>query len=202
MNVYSKIALLLCMVSLAGCHRPGAMDAVAYSDFLDDNWHTLTDSREINGIIYQVRYLPNDYRILERYGQQLNAEMLETERQNLAEFQYFQVRLKSTRGNILETSVEEDGTSASALHYYTYNFARDIRLVNGTDTLSCAAHQFIPNHGISPWVSVMAAFRATGDQTSDKRIEINDPVFHNGKVVLKIPAKAIAKLPQLTLSKS
>ena len=204
MNVFLKKMILLtaCIPLLAGCHRPQAMDAISYSDFLDENWHALTDSREINGIIYQVRFLPNDYRILERYGSHLDSQMLETERQNLADFQYFQVRLKDTRGNILETSVDQKGTTSSALQYYTYNFAQDIRLISGKDTLSCQSHQFVPNHGISPWISVMAAFKATSDPGSDKRIEINDPVFHNGKVFLKIPAKAIAKLPQLTLTQS
>ncbi len=202
MKEYRNLFIYLLTFVLAACQQPKQVNVDQYLEYLDKNWYKLTDSRELNGIVYQARFLPNDYRILERFGQEIASEKLQTERQNLSDFQYFQIRLKAQTGNIMEYNMEEYESRDSRQYYYTHEFARDIFLIDGTDTLRCEAHQFISNYGISPWVSVLAAFERSHKKTAEKRIGINDHIFHNGKVILKIPASAISQIPQLTLSKS
>lgn len=197
-----KILLLVLSISIfVACKQQKQVNVAEYLDYLDKNWADLTDSREFNNITYQARFLPNDYRIIDRFGDDISQEQLDEERKNLTEYQYYQIRLKSVAGDILRFNLNDGENAQSRSDYYNYQFAENVRLLDNGDTLQCEAHQFIPNHGISPWVSVLAAFKSTqGNKT--KRIVIDDHIFHNGKVILKISASAISKIPQLTLNKS
>ncbi len=200
MKGYSIVLILVFPFVLTNC-RQEQVNSEQYLQYLDKNWEKLTDSREMNGIVYQARFLPNDYRIIERFGREINDQKLQSERQNLSDFQYFQIRLKARTGNIMEYNTSESENPALRQHYYTHQFTKDLALIDGKDTLYCEAHQFVPNHGISPWISVLAAFKVSESKTTEKRIVINDHIFHNGKVILKIPASAISQIPQLTLDK-
>jgi hypothetical protein len=203
MNAFKRVLGLafVCVGLFSGCNHQKEVGVTAYVNHLDAHWAELSDSRTLNKVEYQVRFLPNDYRIIDRFGESLDGEKLQVERENLSEFQYFQVRLKAGGANIMDYQLNPGETPDSRLNYFTHNMARDLALIDGSDTLACEAHQFVTNHGISPWVSVLAAFKATKNENT-KRLVIHDEIFHNGKVILKIPASAISEIPQLTLDKS
>jgi hypothetical protein len=162
----------------------------------------------ISGFTYQFEYTPTDLIALQHLrNKTITAASVAEEKKALGDFQYYTFRLCAPNGiDIVKyrTASEQDKEQRS--HYFSYEMEHDIRLVDGADTLKCTMYHYEKSFGVSPCTNFLLAFQVPDparpiDQT-DKTIVLQDKVFGNGLISVKLTSKNLKKIPSLVFNPS
>lgn len=194
-------AILLFMASLlplASC-APSSLSLSEYVKWVEHVDHGLRKSKELGEFVFDLQYKPHAYIIAQETGGQNLSQELEARKEELADFQYFNLSYQLQHGqqDILRYMAPNDAVYQERIYYFSYHLANDIQLVDGSDTLSCALFHFARNYGLKPSVDFALGFPKSSNP-GDKQLIIQENVFNTGTLHFTIAADDLQALPTLT----
>ncbi len=101
---------------------------------------------------------------------------------------------------MLKQGVGSEQEYSSRLQYFSDLAESDMRLVEGSDTLSCALFHFERNYGVAPYNKIVLAFPKIGEAIQTKTFVFNEQALGIGKINLKIKEEDINKIPKVILN--
>jgi hypothetical protein len=196
-------ALALCGLLLSGgCDR--ALPAGDYMRYAGNPENGLVKEKHFGAVGVRLKYLPAQVMALNDL-QRVPVSTAEND-STVARYsgaQYFNLEIKvsdDVRHNLTNYGVTTDEEYQNRLNYLSFRLQRDIRLIEGGDTLAPTLFHFERGLDFSPYRSFMVAFdRRPGSESRDKTFVLDTPVLSTGPVKLTIAQEEIASLPSLKL---
>ena len=151
---------------------------------------------------FTIQYKPVDYVALVE-GRNLNVsqEDLDQKAEELADFQYYNFRIKTNVATeLLASNITEEDEYYGRLNYFVGHAQDDLQLYEGNDTIPCSLYLFERNYGLAPYNDIVIGFKSS-NTTDDKTIVFNDRVLGVGPVKFKIKSNDLANIPNLKTNK-
>jgi hypothetical protein len=191
-------------VAVAAPATTGPLSPDDYATWVNSADSRLGTTHAYQHFSYGLRYDPVELIALRRLkGQQLSATSLQNKKSELGNFQYYTLTIGTATGEDIikyrATSLQERQERAQ---YFAFDMQRDIKLVDGTDTLQCAMFHYESNFGVKPYTNFILAFTGghADGKHQDKTLILYDRLFGNGVVTLSLYARDLNRIPALTIN--
>lgn len=146
-------------------------------------------------LIYTALYKPVDYVIcMEEGSEEISKQTADTKRKELEEMQYIDLKIETPEGEFLQNGNPED--YSRKINYCSFNMQKDIKLIEGSDTLPCGMFHFERTNDIVPYATFLLGFPVK-NRDKDKILVINDKLFDKGMIRLIFKSTDIKKTPAL-----
>ena len=193
------ISLLILSIAFCSCQQePLAPDQ--FAQWVENPENGLKVTQAVGGVEFELHYRPHDYIALleSKHREKFGSEELEKRREELSGLQYYSLKLRRTSGEDLMTgALNSEQEFYGRVDYFSSAMENDLRLVDGSDTLSCSLFHLERTYGISPYKTVLLAFPESDGASSDKHLIYNDQVLGTGPVHMTIPREKIEAIPEL-----
>lgn len=222
MNKRIAILLISIVLFMASCNKgnqPFSLSRIFSTDNIKDNQQTLSSmemlkyviaphnglikKKEIAEFIYQAKYKPLDYIISqEANGASVSQETYYKKVKELDGLQYFDFRIEvdATNGELLKYRLSSVADYESRVEYVSFGMQKDIKLIEGRDTLDCVLYHMERAYDITPYTTVLLGFKKNNaDLNEDKTLVFYDNLFHNGTIKLTFIPADLTQIPHLEI---
>ena len=111
--------------------------------------------------------------------------------------QYFTFRISTeSRTELLKKNLTETNDYYGRIQYFSFDMQKDLKLIDGKDTLDCVLFHFERVYGIAPYATFVLGF-PNSKQINDKTLFYDEKVFGAGRIYLTIRSKNIKRLPEV-----
>src|ERR1700751_4964497 len=144
---------------------------MAYVSWMQDEKHGLSKKKEIEDITFSIQYKPVNYIIcLENKQEQLADSLVKRRANELEGARYFDLSIGLTEGEgeILKYHLTSVPEYDSRIKYFAFDMQKDIKLVEGNDTLDCMMFHFERAYDVSPYSKFLLAFPISGKNKSSE----------------------------------
>lgn len=171
-----------------------------YVTWMNRDGNKVSSSEQLDGITYSFTFLPQELIALQHLDDTVNLNRKFTDKLHaISEYQYYILSIATPTGqNILSYRTENESEREKRSEYYSFAMQRDIKLVEGADTLACTMYHFENSFGVMPYTNLMLGFerRDTIADKNDKTLFFTDNVTGiQASIVLK--ANQMASIPEL-----
>jgi len=198
MRLFTYLILML----FASCMESSLMNTpiapVAYIQWVENPNNGLNVSKDIGDFQFQLQYKPYEYlAIRELRKTEIEAADLQAKVNKMEDLQYFTFQLGKQNGSdILKSNIGASGDYSKNIEYLSFGLQRDLKLVEGGDTLACVLHHFERSYGITPTAKIVLAFPATTTPIA-KTFIYDDSHFGFGTVKMAISEQALTNIPKI-----
>lgn len=196
---FTKYLFLLCfLLILLGCEED-VLSPKKYIAWIESRGNGMIVEKEINNYHFSTFFRPVDYQVVKELGQStISKETLKEKRAEMADLQYFTFRIGLVNGNgdVLKENINEPQEYQSRIEYFSFAMQKDLRLVDGQDTLPCVIYHFERSYGVAPHCNFNLAFEKGGD-IGNKTLIFDDQLLGIGRVKLTIKEEDINSIPAL-----
>lgn len=209
MNLILKYSFLfLSVLLIRNCSRTQlSLSPADYVSWVEDEQNGFCPSKKIGQLQFDLQYKPLEYIVLkDNAGAKLSSAEMKKQVSDISDMQYFTFRIASEKGgDLLRSDAMEMAEFSNRLAYFSSGMQKDIRLIEGNDTLSCLLFHFERSFGIDPRSTFVIGFPLGkkdgpgGISTADKIFLFDDHELGAGPVMLAIQARQISMLPTLNL---
>lgn len=194
---------ILCLFIIAGCESSIINSPVKYVTYLDEHSVDVSDSVQMNDLIFSLRYLPQDYIALHAYGAEVFVDSMDRIMENYSGFEYYEFTIFCPSGKTKEKLLSlYSGQNIEDLDtYINFGIQQDFEIVkDNSDAMSCAYLHREVSDAITNRIKYTLAFPAI-ERASDGIREIN---FKPSKLTiepikLSLSNQQIESLPQLKI---
>jgi hypothetical protein len=171
-----------------------------YVAWMNQDENKVSSAEQLNGITYSFTFLPQELVALQHLRDTVRLRNQFTDELDaIKAYQYYTLSIATPTGqSILSYRADNESEREKRSEYYSFAMQRDIKLVEGTDTLACAMYHFENSFGVMPYTNLMIGFerRDTIADTYDKTLFFTDNVTGiQASIVLK--AGQMASIPEL-----
>lgn len=209
MNLILKYSFLfLSVLLIRNCSKTQlSLSPDEYVSWIENGQNGLCPSKQIGQLQFDLQYKPLEYIVLkDNAGTKLSAAEMKKQVSDIGDMQYFTLRISSEKGgDLLRSDAMEMAEFSNRLAYFSSGMQKDIKLIEGNDTLSCLLFHFERSFGIDPRSTFVIGFplakkdRPGGISATDKIFLFDDHELGAGPVMLAIQARQISMLPTLNL---
>ncbi len=198
MKTQNYILYLLLAFSMMAC-SPSQLDKMEYVKYVEDEDNGLKVKKVIEDMTFEFQYKPIPYLLL-----QTRSTMAEKELQG---FEYYTLTVYQNSGtDILGFGDNEGELYNSKMAYLLNDMKNDIKLIVGTDTISCDDFHLERGMESSSKARFIFSFptKFSSNQESknlDRQISLNDKLFGTGKLNVRISSESINNIPELVYEK-
>jgi hypothetical protein len=198
-NSFSFLGIKLPFYSSRSSLQP--YEYVSYVDQKDNGLHA---NKQLDELTFEVTYKPTDYLVVKELRQkEIVPADFETLRQDYKDMHYFLLSIKNTSGetDVLKYKISTQDAYSERLKYFAFGMERDLKLVEGTDTIPCSMVLYERNYGISGQANFMIAFPVTDTSVvnNNKTILFDDKIFGMGMLKFNVSKESIDAIPQLDI---
>ncbi len=170
-----------------------------YIQWVNNPVNGLCQTKIIGGFKYVFQYEPVGYVVLRNNRQnKISDDDFEKEEKKIEGFQYFSLKLFAPNDtDLLKYQVTNQEDYNKRLEYFSFHLQKDIKLIEGADTLSCSLYHFERTYSITPYVQCLIGFEAPFDEVQDMRLILIDELFGNGIIKIKFDQKDLQRIPQV-----
>jgi hypothetical protein len=219
MRLLKQILFFTGLVFLVGCSPDGTTDAteilssnsgssgknksasekltpVNYMTWVENKENGLKVEKTISDVTYTLQYKPLEYvALLDLKKEQVSKPELEKKMDEYNSMQYFTFQISAdTQQELLKKDVKGADDYNNRINYFSFEMQKDLKLIEGTDTLNCELFHFERVYGVAPYARFVLGFAAT-KTTTDKTLFYDEKIFGSGKIYLTIQAKNNNQLP-------
>jgi len=191
---YISVIILMVLCSCQG----NKLKPREYAIYVKEHTNQLHKKVDAGALEYSLQYKPLEFIVANEFKkEEISQKDLEIRKEDLKGLQYYSLRMKSNvGGDVMKIGTNSNDQYFDKINYYSYDFKNDIRLIEGSDTLSCKLFHFVRSHGTAPYVDFIFAFE---DKKNDdnKEIYIYDKATLQDVVYFEIKDKDIKLIPQL-----
>ncbi|MCL4816895.1 MAG: hypothetical protein QY303_10325 [Vicingaceae bacterium] len=179
-TLFSVGLVALAIVFVFACRKQFMFSAVD-SDQAYYTENALVLKKEIGNYYFELKHIPES----------------STDKDSITH-QSFVLKIGVVKGNdILSEGIEDENEYYERLNYFDQEAQIDMKLVDGSDTLSCLLYHFERNYGIAPFNNIVLSFpgRKNQQNSHDKVFIFDDKVLGLGTVKIKIEKELVKKIP-------
>lgn len=201
LNKILLIAVFAGASLLSSCGEDRILSAEAYLQYMNEHAKDFICEKKIGNILFRLKYQPVEYQAAQQIVSKeiKSAEELKSFIANKKDLKYFVLEIENARAqtDLLSENITQEGELLQRTNYYSYEFEKDIHLMPGNDTLSCALFHYENSYGGTPVLRFMTAFDDKSKGTTGEFI-VSDRIFNKGTIKFKLEdAFADAKIPEV-----
>jgi len=205
MTRLSTALLALCLLLGIACQR-NSITPKEFKQWVENPENGLLASKDIGKCIVQLQYAPAEYLALrELYRTGTVSDSLfsaECEKKRSMLTFIWKISHKYDSGNILYSDLFRGIDYQELVHYFSFGIEKDIKLHNGDKTIPVILHHFERSYGLSPHVTMITAFDATGiDLSQNIQIVLEGQAVNLGIVKITFSSDDLQKIPHVVLDR-
>ena len=199
------------MVNRLNKNQKEKLKAEDYMKWLESDDNGIKINKKIGELTFTSLYKPYEYLSLkELKSTKIDKKALEEKIQEYSGMQYFTFRISAEGQSqeLLKLNVSTENEYASRIEYFSFNMQKDLKLIDGTDTLDCSLFHFERVYGLAPYATFVLGFPLTKEEQhtdllnketayKDKTLFYADQVFGSGSVYMTTKAESLNSLPEL-----
>lgn len=203
MQGIKKILWLLLLVLLwSSCGKP-SLQPSDYVGWVNDAQNGLVKTKTIHPLEVEVLYKPIPYIIAnELRSNAIDKAVYERREEELKGLQYYTLKLGIVGGalDITNYEVGDNAQQQERLHYLSFAMQKDIKLVEGGDTLACKLYHFERSYDVVAHRTFVLAFEAKeANKKKDKTLILELPYFKTGPIKLNYKTSDLEAIPTIKL---
>lgn len=172
--------------------------------WVEDPKNGLRQEKKIEEIKYSIQLKPAEYVLCKEYGKEnfKNNDSLQNELKNISESQFYSLRvlIEGFSGEFLKYNMSITDSYEERVKYFAFNMQKDLKLIQGGDTLSCSMFHFERTYNMAPYGNFMIGFPNPKKETAEDRTFIfQDKYFGTGDIKFFFSAEKIKNSPKLSL---
>lgn len=151
-------------------------------------------------IEFSLQYKPKDYvACLEMKKNSLSAKELSEITSELGEYLYFDftINILNYNNEFLKYNLIDDNQYQEKVKYCAFEMKKDIKLINGNDTLSCVLFHFERAFNIVSQGTFLLAFENLKNKNERVSFVYFDKLFNSGSIKFDFESGCFTKIPQL-----
>lgn len=203
--VKNKVTLFLftLIVFFQGCRQGrSSLTEAEYIRYINEEENGFIRNKEVNGISYEIRLnSPELMALKQNHFASVPRKTIAQEIKKYEDALYFDLIIKDTKSSIkVKEFVYEYTLKSQLLSYINTEFQKDMRLVEGEDTISCAVMHMEPLSKLRPELRFSLSFRKNLQAAKqDLQFVLTDEIFKNGPVKFSFDETDLNYLPTLKL---
>ena len=186
-----------------GCNGVKVLMPDDYLKWMNDPSNGMVKQKEINGLMYEVKYLtPEVMALNELRKTNVGKEEFQNIRKQYGNMNYFRLRIYDKGGGhiynyLRKKRVDPDEVEA----YYNYSAQKDWIVISGSiDTAKCTLFTFAKTYGASVEFDFeMGYINRDSLRKGDMSLEYDDRVLNNGTLKFLFSSKDLQKIPQIKI---
>lgn len=167
-----------------------------YVAWVTDKKNGLKVEKTIGEFTYTTQYKPLPYvALLELQKENVSAVELKQKMDEYSGLQYFTFQISTdSQDELLKKNLSETNEYYRRIQYFSFDMQKDLKLIEGKDTLDCELYHFERVYGIAPYARFVLGFPKTNNN-DDKTLFLDEQIFGSGKIYLTVQAKNSNQLP-------
>lgn len=178
------------------------LNADDYLTYVTDPSNGLIKEKQLGDFTFRLQYLTGEMNALrELKGEPVTKESFNSKLEGLSDYQYynFSICKKDFQNELLMYELTSEAQYASRVEYFSFQAQRDIKLVEGQDTLDCELFHFERSFSMNPNLTFSLGFKRNKNRYLTKQFCFNDKIFKNGNVNISISRRDLLNVPQLKI---
>lgn len=197
-----RISLILLIVFLiTGCTQK-KVGTKAYLKYIADDGNGLIKSKEIDGMIVEVKYLtPEAMALNEIQDLSVNKQRFDKVLSEYKGFDYFNIAIRAKKERHIYELLNSEGISEQPIEeYLNYKAQPDLYLVTGSDTAKCTLYSYSQTYALAKQFDIATGFvNIDSSGTNNKVLEFNATMFNRGLMKFVFDRNDINNVPALAL---
>lgn len=190
------------VLSLLGCGREDLRPS-DYVQWVNNPENGLLKKKIIPPLTVEVLYKPLAYIVAnEERSNAIPKEVYEQRVKELGSLQYYTLKLGIIDENLDVTNYEvtNNAEQQERLNYLSFAMQKDIKLIDGKDTLPCKLFHFERSYDLSSARTFVLAFdQLETNQNQSKTLVLDLPYFKTGPIKLNYKTADLEAIPSLKL---
>jgi hypothetical protein len=157
--------------------------------------------KSINDLLFTLQFKPYEYIVcLEEQKEHIADSTLKKKIAELNEMQYYDLKisLKEGVGELLKYRLNTAQEYTDRVNYFAFGMQKDIKMVEGNDTIPCELYHFERSFDASPNSTILLGFPVKSNSSStEKTLLVYDKTFNTGMVKFTFSKDELKKLPKL-----
>jgi hypothetical protein len=178
-----------------------SLDPASYVSWFRSSAHGLRRKKTINDIVYSLQFKSPEYvALIESNKDAVSGEKVRRRAGELQGLSYFDfvISLKEGSGELLKYNLASADEYQNRVKYMSFDMQKDVKLVQGKDTIPCGLYHFERIYDIAPYSNYLLAFDSKRIDPSKELVFVfDDKVFHNGLVKFTFSPNKLVYLPKL-----
>lgn len=187
--------LLYFLLLLTSCSTE--LNPDSFKDFCSDPENGWVQQKSFGDVTLRCFRKPTEYLALQEV--KFSHDSLGVVKQKCDQYrqlEYYEIQVEAEGLQLERSRSNYNGEDKSMVEYLSYDFEQNIRLVNGTDTLSPALFHFERSYGLNSKVTFNLAFDVK-QKKSDRILEVDSELLGSGKVKFLYPKNLDQSLPRV-----
>jgi len=194
--------IIYILVLCTGISCKKNMKTPDYVRYINNKNNGLIKTTQTDGWEYDVQYRPGDYIILMENKGVPDDSVLNKREAELKGTAWFNIVIKRIDNQVtpLRYDISSLDEYDTRLNYFLNEAAKDIKLVNGKDTLLPKSYLFENNYNLTPQETMIVGFYLpAGDNYPIKDMQLSyiDKVFKNGIIRAQFSKTVLNHIPNL-----
>lgn len=200
MQVIRIVLLLFIGMQVISCSNKELLPS-EYVTWVNDEANHLLKRKTVHPLIVEVLYKPIPYIIAnEKRTNAISKVAYETRKKELEGMQYFTLKLSTVEGDITNYGVTNKAEQDERFNYLSFAMKRDIKLIDGKDTLPCQLFHFERAYDLVSYRSFVLAFEQSNPNIErEKTIIIDLPYFRTGPIKINYKNSDLESIPSLKI---
>lgn len=195
------ISILVILLALLSCNRPGKLSAADYLSYLENPEHDFCRKVVVGNYEYTIQLAPAEYMVCKETEQSDSSKRLMAARlKELEGTIFFLIKIGSTE----ESRIQQGGKRMSEeqinvndkVSYYDQLAVKDISLEKGEKLIYPSTYVFENNYDLSPYNTIVVGFEA--GKTENLTLTFNDRYTGVPAIRASFSKEQLTKLPRLT----
>jgi hypothetical protein len=174
-----------------------------YIAWVNTSENGLMKEKSISPLEVKLLYKPLPYIIANEQRSNSIDEVVYNKRlEELEGMQYYTLKLGITgeKLNVTNYEVADNAQQQERLNYLSFAMQKDIKLIDGGDTLNCALYHFERSYDITPHRTFVLAFEQKAkNKEKDKTLILDLAYFKTGPIKLNFRSTDLVSIPNLKL---
>lgn len=186
--------------SQIGNDKKKSLAPVEFVKWVKDEYHGLKKEKSVGDIIFSAQYKPVEYVIcMEEKSMRIADSVVKKKKLELGDMQYidFKIAINSGQGELLKYELSSASQYEERVNYFSFKMQDDIKLLNGSDTISCALFHFERAYDVAPYSTFVLGFPLRKDKTKNLVLVYHDNIFKKGIIKLEFKNSNIKAIPKL-----
>ncbi|MCD6068931.1 MAG: hypothetical protein K0S33_3757 [Bacteroidetes bacterium] len=170
-------------------------------EWVEDPGNHMRQEKKIGEVVYTLQYKPAAYMVCKEYGTDLNVDSANAGIASLQDMQYYNLRIKIEGFNdeFLKFNIPSTASYEERVSYFSFDMQRDLKLVEGNDTIPCALFHYERSYNLTPYGNFTIAFPATDKGTKKRTFIYKDRYLGTGAVKFLFTPSDLNHVPTLSL---
>jgi hypothetical protein len=189
------------ITTLASCGKRSA-GVQDYLGYVSDPKNGLVQEKEIDGLVFELKYQPPQYMALNELKQvEIQDDVWDSTLQEYAGLEYCKLTVRCKDCEHVYSLLQQEEIDIEGVEaHLNFDGQRDFLLIQAQDTSKCNLYSFSKTYGLGKQLEIALAFEpGKGKSDGDRTVAFDASVFNRGVVKFRFKKDDLENIPTLTL---